>query len=171
MRKKLSTAALLTAFLSICLLQISSVAWAIAPGEGAPDFNLTGNGSESVSLSKYRGKVVYLDFWASWCGPCRQSFPWMNAMHDKYASKGLVVLAINLDGNQTDAQKFLQENPARFTLGFDPKAQTPKLFGVKGMPTSYLVDRHGRVIDVHVGFNVNKKDELELKLIKLLEGR
>lgn len=171
MRKKILSVALLMVFLSICLVQFSTNALAVTLGEAAPEFTLSGSGSESVSLSKYRGKVVYLDFWASWCGPCRQSFPWMNEMHDKYASKGLVVLAINLDGNQTDAQKFLQENPARFTLGFDPKAQTPKLFGVKGMPTSYLVDRHGRVKDVHVGFNVKNKDELELKLVKLLEGK
>ncbi len=163
--------ALLVSFSIITCIQYSGNALAVSPGEMAPDINLTGSGSESVSLNQYRGKVVYLDFWASWCGPCRQSFPWMNAMHDKYAGKGLVVLAINLDGNQTDAQKFLQENPARFALGFDPKARTPRLFGVKGMPTSYLVDRHGRVVDVHVGFNVDKKDELELKLIKLLEGR
>jgi thiol-disulfide isomerase/thioredoxin len=140
-------------------------------GDVAPSFELQGENGEIISLAKLKGKVVYLDFWASWCGPCRQSFPWMNEMQEKYGQQGLEVLAINLDGNLTDAKKFLQENPAKFKIAYDTKAQTPKLLGVKGMPTSYLIDRQGRVVSVHVGFNLAKKSDLETELKQVLERK
>lgn len=154
---------------SLSLISFSSYATNI--GDIPPAFELQGEGGSVISLSKLKGKVVYLDFWASWCGPCRQSFPWMNEMQQKYGNQGLEVLAINLDGNLSDAQKFLQDNPAKFKIAYDTKAQTPKLLGVKGMPTSYLIDRQGRVVAVHVGFNPAKKADLEVELKRVLEKK
>ena len=75
---------------------------------------------QPLALADGQARLTYVDFWASWCGPCRQSFPWMNQMQDKYGAKGLRVLAVNLDARREDAQRFLAEHPARFALGFDP---------------------------------------------------
>ena len=143
---------------------------AYAENTNAPafDFDLPGK-QANVKLSDSKGKLVYLDFWASWCGPCKQSFPWMNAMQEKYQSQGLEVIAVNLDSNNEDAQKFLASTPAKFTVAFDSKGQTPRQYGVKGMPTSYLVSRDGKIIYQHVGFNAADRDQLEQKIQESLE--
>jgi thiol-disulfide isomerase/thioredoxin len=133
----------------------------------APEFELP-TAAGNISLAQYKGKVVYLDFWASWCGPCKQSFPWMNSMQEKYQSQGLQVIAINLDANKDDATSFLAGNPAKFTVAFDAKGLTPRAYGVKGMPTSYLIDRDGKVILQHMGFNTADREKLELKIQSLL---
>lgn len=140
-------------------------------GHLAPDFELSGNGATTVKLSALRGKVVYLDFWASWCGPCRQSFPWMNDLQSKYGSRGLQIVGVNLDAKDADARKFLSENNGNFLLAFDNKGVTPKLYGVKGMPTSYLIDRDGRIVSEHTGFNFSKTAGLEKEIEKLLESK
>jgi cytochrome c biogenesis protein CcmG, thiol:disulfide interchange protein DsbE len=137
----------------------------------APGFSLAAQDKGQVSLGQFKGKVVYLDFWASWCGPCKQSFPWMNGMQEKYQSKGLDVIAINLDVNNEDAQKFLASTPAKFTVAFDAKGQTPRLYGVKGMPTSYLINRDGKIIFQHMGFNAADREKLEQKIQDALEDK
>lgn len=134
------------------------------------DFELPGKTS-SVKLSDFKGKVVYLDFWASWCGPCKQSFPWMNSIYEKYRSQGFEIVAINLDMNADDAQKFLANNTAKFSIAFDSKGVTPKQYGVKGMPTSYLLGRDGRVIYQHMGFNEADKEKLEQKIQEVLKAK
>lgn len=104
------------------------------------------------NLNQYHGEVVLLDFWASWCGPCRRSFPWMNEMQTKYAERGLKVVAVNLDQEPVDAAKFLDRYPANFTIWYDPKAELAKRYDVQVMPTSVLIDRQGKVLSVHRGF-------------------
>uniref|UniRef100_UPI000198F7C9 Putative Thiol:disulfide interchange protein DsbE n=1 Tax=Chlorobaculum tepidum (strain ATCC 49652 / DSM 12025 / NBRC 103806 / TLS) TaxID=194439 RepID=UPI000198F7C9 len=138
-------------------------------GDKAPDFALPGK-TGVVKLSDKTGSVVYLDFWASWCGPCRQSFPWMNQMQAKYKAKGFQVVAVNLDAKTGDAMKFLAQVPAEFTVAFDPKGQTPRLYGVKGMPTSFLIDRNGKVLLQHVGFRPADKEALEQQILAALGG-
>ena len=146
-------------------------AQAVPLGQSAPEFELRGDGASTVKLSALRGKVVYLDFWASWCGPCRQSFPWMNDLQAKYASRGLQIVGVNLDAKDADARKFLAETQANFLLAFDNKGVTPKLYGVKGMPTSYLIDREGRIVSEHSGFHFSKTATLEKEIEKLLESK
>jgi cytochrome c biogenesis protein CcmG, thiol:disulfide interchange protein DsbE len=135
-------------------------AFALDKGAPAPQFQLAGP-QGAVKLSDAAGSVVYLDFWASWCGPCRQSFPWMNEMQEKYRAKGFRVIAVNLDAKNEDAKKFLEQNPAKFTVAFDPKGGTPSQYGVKGMPTSFLIGKDGKVISTHQGFNATDKVTLE----------
>ena len=118
-------------------------------------------GAPAVDLSAFKGKVVYLDFWASWCVPCRQSFPWMNEMHRQYGKDGLVIVAVNLDQVHDDAETFLQKYPADFTVRFDPAGQLAQKFKVRGMPTSALLGRDGKVLMVHEGFRTKDKDTLE----------
>ncbi|MEK8046609.1 TlpA family protein disulfide reductase [Ideonella margarita] len=137
------------------------------PGATAPDFELDGPAGR-VQLSKLQGKLVYLDFWASWCGPCRQSFPWMNDVQARLGPRGLQVLGVNLDARSADADKFLAETPARFQVAFDPKGDTPKRYGVKGMPTSVLIGPDGRVLLTHSGFRPDDKAELEARITDAL---
>ena len=144
--------------------------YALEPGSKAPDFELPG-AQGTVRLSSTAGSVVYVDFWASWCGPCQQSFPWMNAMQEKYRSKGVKIIGVNLDGKTEDAKKFLAQNPALFTVAFDSKGETPKHYGVKGMPTSFLVGRDGKIISQHLGFKASDRDGLEKQIQTALEGK
>jgi thiol-disulfide isomerase/thioredoxin len=117
--------------------------------------------SPPVDLSAYKGKVVYLDFWASWCVPCRQSFPWMNQMQRLYGKDGLVILAVNLDQVQAEADVFLRQYPAEFTVRFDPQGGLAKTFKVRGMPSSALLGRDGRTLLVHEGFRSKDAAALE----------
>ena len=93
----------------------------------------------------------------------------MNAMQEKYKSKGVKIIGVNLDGKTEDAKKFLAQNPALFTVAFDSKGETPKLYGVKGMPTSFLVGRDGKIISQHLGFKASDKDILEKQIQNALE--
>ena len=135
----------------------------LAPGSAAPGFDLPGvNGA--VKLEQYRGKLVYLDFWASWCGPCKRSFPWMSAMQKQYGPAGLQVIAVNLDARREDANLFLNATPAGFTIAFDPAGSMAKQYGIMGMPSSALIDRDGKVLSMHTGFNDTDRAALEARL-------
>jgi cytochrome c biogenesis protein CcmG, thiol:disulfide interchange protein DsbE len=142
---------------------VGTQTWAIEVGTPAPELTLPGLKQEVV-LSKLKGKVVYVDFWASWCGPCKQSFPFMNDLQAKYSAQGLEILAINVDAKQSDATAFLAEVPAKFTVAFDSKGESAKRFGVKGMPSSYLIGRDGKLIAEHKGFKQEDKTELEARI-------
>lgn len=144
------------------------LAHAVESGDAAPAFTLPGAKGEAVALDKLRGKVVYVDFWASWCGPCRRSFPWMNDMQQKYGGKGFVVVGVNVDKKRADADKFLAQIPAAFTLAFDEAGTTPSAYGVKGMPSSYLIDGSGKVVYVERGFLDEHKAELEQRVAALV---
>lgn len=145
----------------------SRPARAVGVGHRAPDFELPGAGSV-VALNRLRGKVVYIDFWASWCGPCKQSFPWLNTMHARYRGQGLEIVGINVDTRRTDAERFLADVPARFTLAFDARGDTPGRYAAKGMPTSFLIDRDGTVVATHVGFRVEDQGRMEGEIRRAL---
>jgi thiol-disulfide isomerase/thioredoxin len=123
---------------------------------------------QTIEFKAYTGKVILIDFWASWCGPCRQSFPWMNDMQAKYKEQGFEIIAINLDNEQKQAFDFLTEIPANFTLGFDPEGLSAEKMDVEAMPMSYLVDRQGRIRQRMLGFNTSKKAEHEAYIQTLL---
>ncbi len=114
-----------------------------------------------LNLSSYEGKVVVIDFWASWCVPCRRSFPWMNDMHDKYTADGLVIIAVNLDRSADDAAQFLAKYPAKFEIAYDPTGVLAKKYGVEVMPSSIIIGRNGEMIERHAGFKVKQQDEYE----------
>jgi cytochrome c biogenesis protein CcmG, thiol:disulfide interchange protein DsbE len=105
-----------------------------------------------LDLNAFQGRVVYLDFWASWCGPCRQSFPWMEVLKDTYGPQGLEIVAVNLDRDRADADKFLHQFHPTFDLRFDPEGDLAERYKVQGMPSSMLIDRHGVTRFTHVGF-------------------
>lgn len=129
---------------------------------------LFGVSSQAFDVEKYKGKVVYLDFWASWCGPCKLSFPWMEEMHQKYKEKGLVIVAVNLDSDKKDADKFLKPFKTNFILEFDPDGKSAERFKVEAMPTSVLFDRNGKQVISHLGFDSKKAKEYEKEILTLL---
>ncbi len=148
----------------------SASAWAVDAGQAAPALSLPTAMGEAVALDKLRGKVVYVDFWASWCGPCRRSFPFMNEMLSKYGARGFTVLGVNVDKKRADAERFLAQVPATFTIVFDETGATPSAWAVKGMPSSYLVDGTGKVVFVERGFTDEQKVQLEQRIASLVAG-
>ena len=153
------------------LLRISLVSFSLyglfgsgyAFSEAAPEFALDGQQKE-IKLTDYKGQIVYLDFWASWCQPCRKSFTWMNKMQSMYGAEGFKVIAINLDESRAKANKFLQQIPANFDVAFDPRGTTAESYNVKAMPSSYIIDKQGNVIYSNLGFRGNDEEKLEAKI-------
>jgi thiol-disulfide isomerase/thioredoxin len=124
--------------------------------------------SGPFDLSDYEGRVVIVDFWASWCVPCRRSFPWLNAMQEKYADDGLVVIGVNVDREPEDAAEFLRDYPASFRITYDTRGSLAKEFGVQGMPSSFVIGRDGTVKNEHLGFKVKRQDEYEAAILAAL---
>lgn len=121
-----------------------------------------------LDLAQYRGHVVVVDFWASWCKPCRQSIPWLNAMHSRYAAKGLVVLGVNVDAERADADKFLRQTPIDFAVVFDSGGELARKFALQGMPSTLVFNRDGKLVATHLGFQQARKDAREIDLRNLL---
>lgn len=117
--------------------------------------------SEPLNLEQYRGQVVVLDFWASWCGPCRKSFPWLNQMQAKYADQGLVIIGINVDAERDAANRFLQKYPSQFRIVYDPDGGFASQYEIVGMPSSVILDRQGKVVNSHQGFREKKREHYE----------
>jgi peroxiredoxin len=129
----------------------------------APAFELATQAG-SVKLADLRGRVVLVDFWASWCLPCRESFRWMRAMADRYSDQGFVVVAVNLDKDREAADRFLREIAPTFTVAFDPRGDSAEAYGVAAMPSSYLVSRDGHLVFAHGGFELKEADDLEARI-------
>ena len=130
-------------------------------GAAAPEFTLPARTGPPVTLLDFRGKVVLVDFWASWCGPCRQSFPWMSSMIDRYAAQGFVIVSIDLDKSREAADEFLAKYRPPFIVAFDPAGKTAEAFDVDAMPSSFIVSRDGRIVYAHQGFELSKADRIE----------
>lgn len=106
-------------------------------------------------------KVIWVDFWASWCAPCRRSFPWMNTMYRKYAADGFEIIAVNVDKDRKLAEEFLAETPADFRLHYDPAGSLAAEFDVQAMPSSFVLDADGNVLARHYGFKLADTAEYE----------
>jgi thiol-disulfide isomerase/thioredoxin len=162
-------AALLPIFLG--LTATFARADAEAPAASPPcALTLSGTG-QPVAFDQFRGQVLYVDFWASWCGPCLLSFPFMNELQHAYGDKGLHIIAINMDEKPADAARFLDQHKATFDVANGPNGKCAKDFGVAAMPTSFLVDRAGVVRVVHKGFRPGDVDELKTKIEELIAGK
>ncbi|MCB1687578.1 MAG: TlpA family protein disulfide reductase [Halioglobus sp.] len=135
-----------------------------APAVLLPDMSAAGE----VSLESLRGKVVYVDFWASWCGPCRISFPILEQLRNELGPEGFEVLAINVDEVEADARQFLADVTVSYPVVRDANGTTPLAFGVMGMPTGYLVDRTGVVRVIHQGFRKSDGEPLRASIVELL---
>lgn len=153
----------------LAMAAMASPALAVQPGEPAPAFQGTPlTGRAGIRLEDYAGKVVYLDFWASWCAPCRLSLPWMERLHRDYHAAGLEIIAVNVDEKSADARRFLKQFPVGFPVLADPKGEIATLYDVQDMPSSYLIDRRGVVRAVHRGFKRGDTGRLGATIATLL---
>jgi len=160
------TISLLCAILALFPWQTLS---ALETGDAVPNCALTPIGdTQRYDLKQFRGKVLYIDFWASWCGPCAKSFPFLNDLNNQFKDRGLQIIGINLDEKSNDAQDFLAKYPANFIVAADTGEQCVRDFGVKAMPSSYLVDRKGIIRHVHLGFRAGEAKELQVLVEQLL---
>jgi thiol-disulfide isomerase/thioredoxin len=130
--------------------------------------NLRAATPATLDLARHRGQVVIVDFWASWCKPCRQSIPWLNALRSRYGANGLVIIGVNVDAERRDADRFLRDVPIDFEVVYDPQGDIAREFKLKGMPTTYVFDRSGNIVETHVGFREAKKEQAEAEIKTLL---
>ena len=121
-----------------------------------------------IDLDQYRGRVVVIDFWASWCKPCRQSIPWLNDLHARYARQGLVVIGVNVDAERADAERFQRDVPIGFDVVYDPQGRLAEQFHVQGMPSSFVFDRHGKLAQTLLGFQEARREQHESEIRDLL---
>lgn len=128
-----------------------------------------GDLSDLPAVKAHAGKVILLDFWASWCAPCRQSFPWMSELQRRYGRDGFAVVAVNLDQDRALAARFLEKTPGDFQILYDPKGELATRLNVQAMPTSYLIDRAGAQRAVHKGFRDGQRATREREIETLLK--
>ena len=164
---KINLAATLNTYIFLLLTLLINPA---AHASKAPVFELPGN-SGSVSLKKYKNQVVIVDFWASWCIPCKYSFPWLNEMQERYGEDGLKVIGINVDKDKAMAEKFLEHVPASFDIAYDPEGEVADLYSLKVMPSSFLIDRDGNLVHAHKGFKTNDGSRMEDMIRDLLDNK
>lgn len=146
---------------------------AVECGQGrlAPDIDLPAlNRVENQTLSALRGKVVYVDFWGSWCLPCRESLPFLNRIRNSLPREDFEVLAVNLDRFVEDANRFLTNYPVDYPVLADPDHKTPAAYGVEVVPSSFLIDRRGRLCRSHIGFKPAQKPKIEREIRALVNG-
>jgi cytochrome c biogenesis protein CcmG/thiol:disulfide interchange protein DsbE len=130
--------------------------------------SLPANAQFPAALGEPEGDVIWVDFWASWCAPCRRSFPWLNEMQRRYGPEGLQVIGVNVDKERELADEFLAETPADFTISFDPEGRLAETFEVQAMPSSFLIDRSGNILARHYGFRLAESEEYELSITTAL---
>lgn len=146
----------------------TSLAQAEALTGAAPDFTLKSNqGGQNLRLEDFRGQVVMLNFWASWCGPCRQEFPLMDEIYKKYEKLGFTILAVNVDENSDDANGFLEDVPVSFPVLYDNESKISELYGVDAMPTTVMIDRDGNKRFLHRGYKPGYEEDYA-EQVKLL---
>jgi thiol-disulfide isomerase/thioredoxin len=169
-RVALRLGAVATAGVLVRPLTVDALPAGVQAGAPAPELAARTDAGP-VSLADWRGRVVWLDFWASWCAPCRQSFPWMDAMQARYGERGLQVVAINVDARPEPARRFLADTPARFVVAFDAAGETPRRYAIRAMPTSVLIGADGTVLATHSGFRDTDREPLEATLRAALDAR
>jgi peroxiredoxin len=163
------------AWFSLLVIGFSAAAWsgsALAlpeTGKAAPDFVLKSESGRNIRLSELRGEVVLVNFWASWCTPCRQELPLLNAIYSRLRSAGLTLLAVNVDEDRKNADAMLKRFELRFPTLFDSNKSVASLYKVDTMPTTLLIDRSGRVRYVHRGYYSGAEAKYEQQLRELLK--
>ncbi|MFW2390189.1 MAG: TlpA family protein disulfide reductase [Polyangiales bacterium] len=150
------------------LLSLTAPALALGPGDSPAAIDVPDQAGKKVDLEELEGKVVLIDFWASWCGPCKQEMPVLEALHKKYEDRGLVIVGVNIDNNSKKMNNFLKATPVSFRLVHDRKLAVASKYEPGTMPTSYFVSRDGKIRYVHEGFRKKDAPELEERIKALL---
>lgn len=155
------------------LMTIASALLAVSVNAGelsgpAPDVTLKSTTGQNVRLADYKGKVIMINFWASWCGPCRQEMPLLEKMHKDYKDAGFVLLGVNVDAEAADRDKFLTETPVTFPILDDSQNTATEIFGVEAMPSTYFVDKNGNLAHLHKGYKPGEEADYIAVVKKLL---
>lgn len=146
----------------------SNLAWAVGLDQVAPDFTLHSLSGENLRLQEFRGKVVLINFWASWCGPCRQEMPILDRIHKRYEPAGFTVLGVNVESEQDKARKIADRLGVSFPLLFDTGQQVSEDYDLKSMPYTVLVDRDGKIRYIHHGYKPGDENKYINRLKALL---
>ena len=150
-----------------CLIAWSGVAESATISGPAPNFTLKSLSGKNIKLSELTGNVVLINFWASWCGPCRQEMPFLNAIHNKYKPLGFTVLGVNVEEQVANAKSFISERPVGFPILLDSKNRVSKLYKVIAMPTTVVIDRDGKIRFIHLGYQAGDEAKYR-KMVKTL---
>ncbi len=146
---------------------IAPAAGSCAPGDAtaaAP----SAHGAAALDLSPYSGRVVYVDFWASWCAPCKASLPWLQTLEDQYKDQGLTILLVNVDRDRAAAEAMLEKEAITLPVTWDPDGKIAQAYALEGMPSSFVYGRDGTLRDRHLGFDPRRTDDLERSVVALL---
>jgi len=143
-------------------------AYAIDKNETAPDFTLKSRSGENLKLSEFRGEIVMINFWASWCGPCRQEMPELESLYQRYKPMGFTLLGVNVDEQIKNAEKMLKQIPVSFPVLFDREHKVSDLYEVGAMPTTIIIDRNGTIRDIHLGYQLGTEKLYQEQIEALL---
>ena len=155
-------------FILACLITTAPLAWPLSSTGPAANFTLKSAAGENIRLSEYRGQVVMINFWASWCGPCRQEMPQLETLHQKYADLGFTVFGVNVERDRDSARQVLEDIPVSFPILFDDQNQVSKLYDVDAMPVTVLVDRSGDIRFIHRGYRPGYEAAYEQQIRSLV---
>jgi peroxiredoxin len=132
---------------------------AVDTNSPAPDFTLNAQSGKPVELTQFKGQVVMLNFWASWCGPCRHEMPLLDSIYKKYGTLGFTMIGVNVEPDSKAANDWLKQTPVTFPILYDTDSKVSKLYGVSGMPSTVIVDRKGTVRMIHRGYKPGDEEE------------
>ncbi|RLA31720.1 MAG: TlpA family protein disulfide reductase [Gammaproteobacteria bacterium] len=152
----------------LAIFAASSLASSTLEGQSAPDFVLKSSTGNNLRLSEYRGDVVMINFWATWCGPCRQEMPLLDDLYGRYQRVGFTLLGVNIDDDSRRAMKMIEELGVNFPVLFDESKDVSKLYAVEAMPVTVLVDREGTVRHVHHGYKPGYEEKYLTEIRALL---
>jgi len=152
-------------------LALSTASWADEVSGPAPNFALQDESGNVISLDDLKGQVIMINFWASWCGPCRQEMPLLEAIYEKYEPLGFTLLGVNVEENPTDGQAWLQDRPVSFPVLYDPANGVSKLYDVVAMPSTVLIDRQGNVRYLHHGYKPGYENDYMNQIRTLAKER
>jgi cytochrome c biogenesis protein CcmG/thiol:disulfide interchange protein DsbE len=155
--------------LLLAMVLASGAAGAPPASPTAPTLELTTLDGKTVRLADFKGRVLLVDIWASWCGPCKSSFPSLDGLYQEFHPRGFDLLAVNVDERRHDADEFLSHHPHQMPVVLDPKGHVPEAFGADAMPSSFLIDRRGKVRFRHAGYTAATLDLYRQEVAALLE--
>jgi len=157
--------------LAFTLVSLATGSSALSTGSRAPEIGLRSLDGDQIRMRNLRGKVVIVDFWASWCGPCREELPVLNRLYERYKDQGLVVIGVSQDTQARNARGFLRRTPVDFPVVIDDDHEVAGRYDPPRMPSSYIVDRRGVVRHVHEGFRSGDERTIEQQVRRLLRQR
>jgi peroxiredoxin len=167
--KNLSSGSQLAVASLLCML--TGTPLASGTGGLAPEFSLPESDGNTLSLTEHRGEVVMINFWATWCGPCRQEMPLLDALYDRYHDLGFTLIGVNVDEDSSVADGWLADRPVSFPIVYDPDSNVSRLYDVTAMPSTVIVDRSGQMRFRHYGYQPGYENDYQDQIRQLIRER